>query len=100
MSACQTTSKHQQIIGHIIAHHHSYLLVSAHIGLAEGYTYYRMVKCVVMGLEVNQLSPQSFKMAIEAQAFTLDDHHGWYVYNFFPAHQESVLMVLGGTEMS
>ena len=61
MSTCQTASKRQRIVGHVITPHHPSLLVSARIGLAEVYTNYRMVDYVAMDLEVYQLSSHSFK---------------------------------------
>ena len=71
MSACQTASKRQRIVGHVIAPHHPSLLVSARIGLAEVHTNYRMVDYVAVDPEINQLSSHSFKNGSQSPSIYL-----------------------------
>ena len=53
MSACQTTSKRQQIVGRIITLHYPLLSVSARIGLAKVHTNCKMVKYMVLNTDIN-----------------------------------------------
>ena len=80
MSACQTASKCQWIIGHVIAPHHPSLLVSARFGLAKVHTNRKMVEYMVLNPDINRFTHTRSTMAVEAPAISLDDHRGRYVH--------------------
>ena len=89
MSACQTTSKHQQIVGRVITLHHPLLSVSARIGLAKVHTNCKMVEHMVLNPDINRITHTHSIWQSKPQQSVWTTTVASTCTNLISAHQES-----------